>query len=367
MKQRTVTQRNVLGAFVGGMLGILAFGYFSNAFLLVLGVFVGIIGGWWYQEIAQATVNGYNSGVAAASKGWTTVTTYTLTPARRLKEMRFDPGPVLKFFGALLFPLVWLTRRVGWAKEHPFNRAVLLRVLAVLVFLVINAYWFIPYAGGALKKPEPNAWDVLGTIIGIPMAMLMSCMSVFGMDDGKCERMRQFYKDWARYANRGPALFFANELFKLFTMMIGTAVMLVAMLFWLLGVGSLCLAIIGIVSAVIGFVKGVYQASVRAGHWLCFGITLTTTAITAYNSSDYFGDIRILWAVALSTGVVSALITEGVRGVIAWGFKRYRSARAVALIPIGRQLRPSGSVFWKITEPTMDWFADLVRRPMQLA
>ena len=49
-KGRSERSRNLLGAFLGGLVGILAFGYLTP-WVLPLGVLVGVVTGYWYGEI----------------------------------------------------------------------------------------------------------------------------------------------------------------------------------------------------------------------------------------------------------------------------------------------------------------------------
>src|SRR4051812_47450118 len=123
MEKRTISQRNLLGAFVGGMLGILALGYFNNGFLLFIGVFAGVIGGWWYQEIWNHTVKGYNDSVARTCA----FGAFLFTPVHRLGEWRKTvveiDFPLLPTLAFLATPFIWLLRRpvaiTLWARSHP--------------------------------------------------------------------------------------------------------------------------------------------------------------------------------------------------------------------------------------------------------
>ena len=144
MKERTVSRRNLLGAFLGGVLGILAFG-FLNAILLPVGVFAGVIGGWWYQEIWASTDHGFRTGIKMARA----LVTFLFTPAHRLGEWRKKlwrelddlDVPLLPFLAWLATPFVWLLRRPAvmllWARAHPLHRAYLVRTATLPVFYTI--------------------------------------------------------------------------------------------------------------------------------------------------------------------------------------------------------------------------------------
>lgn len=135
MTERTVSRRNLVGGFWGGILGILALGYL-HPIALPFGCFFGVVVGWWYQEIWQSTVDSFHCGIVRTQHAWNRFTTFVLTPTQKLREVRFDIGPCLKVCHFFLFAFVWLSRRpiafVQWLKAHPMNRAYAMRTLAVL-------------------------------------------------------------------------------------------------------------------------------------------------------------------------------------------------------------------------------------------
>ncbi|MES2668358.1 MAG: hypothetical protein V4644_01545 [Patescibacteria group bacterium] len=377
MKERTISQRNLLGAFVGGVLGILAFG-FLNALLLPIGVFAGVIGGWWYQEIWAATSHGFNEGVARTRA----LGAFLFTPVRRLSEWRRELwkdqddmwgafAPILTFLALLTSPFIWLLRRpavmVMWARSHPVNRAYLVRIATLPVFYAATSA-IIGLLGFSLFR-SVQGWDwnhdvrglwVIGAILGVFMLGILTLMApmMFWLNDSdrKLDKMRSFYRTWERYSSMGVAHFYVSELAFMARAWLSAVVWVSVCFAWFIGLGGVFLAIVGIVSAAIGFVKGVYQVSIKAGHWLCFGATLTTTIISAAVFHGSFGDLRILWIVALLTGVASAGVTEGLRRGFVLLFKTHRPARAVALLPLGRQLRPGGRLFWRTSTSVGDWF-----------
>jgi hypothetical protein len=82
---------------------------------------------------------------------------------------------------------------------------------------------------------------------------------------------------------------------------------------------------------------------------------------------SYFGDVRVLWVVALLTGVVSAGATEGLRRGFVLLFKTNRPARFVALVPLGKQLQPGGRLFWRTSTSVGDWFTKFLPMHPQMA
>ncbi len=377
MKERTISQRNLLGAFVGGVLGILAFD-FLNPLLLPVGVFTGVIGGWWYQEIWGTIIHEFKQGVEKSRA----LSSFLFTPVRRLSEWRKELwkdsdgwGPVLLpivgFLAWIVSPFIWLLRRpvviVMWARAHPVNRAYLVRLATLPLFYAATGAIVGFFA--LLLIRSANDIDMNHDVRSIPVVfsgLFLCCISIVSLmapvifwssnSDRKLDQMHSFYRIWERYFSMGVVRFYASELKFLVKQWSLITIWLLACIVWFCGLGGAFLIIVAIVSATIGFVKGVYQVSIKAGHWLCFGATLTTTIISAAMFHGSFGDIRVLWVVALLTGVASAGVTEGLRRGFVVLFKTYRSARAIALVPLGKQLRPGGRLFWSTSTRMGDWF-----------
>lgn len=383
MKERTISQRNLLGAFVGGVLGILAFGFF-NAILLPFGVFAGVIGGWWYQEIWAATTHGFFEGVAKTKA----FGAFLFTPVHRLRDWRadmkrnIDDLDILYYVGLLAIPFIWLLRRPGalvmWARAHPVNRAYLVRVATLPVFYAMNVAVIGFFA--LLLVRSAQGFDFNHDVRGLPIifgGIFLFCIGIISLmapmmfwmndSDRKLDKMRSFYRTWERYSSMGIARFYVSELWFMARSWFSAVAWLVACIVWFCGLGAVFLAIVATVSAAIGLVKGVYQVSTQAGHWLCFGATLTTTVISAAVFHGSFGDPRAVWVVALLTGVASAGITEGLRRGFVLLFKSNRPARAVALVSLGKQLRPGGRLFWRISTIAGDWFIKLLPVHPQMA
>ncbi len=371
MKERSVSQRNLLGAFVGGMLGILALGYFNNSLLLIVGCFAGVIGGWWYQEIGQYVVDSFNAGVMKSKE----FVGFVFTPVHKLRAWRAelwqDIDNIDAFYYLALFaiPFIWVLRRpaaiILWAREHPGNRAKLVRILAMPVFWAINVAWLIPVGlwmtkeAGRLNHVPAGLFPILGCIVMLVLGLYTIVVPLIARgeaDEHPLVRVYDEYQDWNRYVSQGPIGFFFSELAFWYKSWLAASLFMIASAAWFIGAGAVFLGIIGVISGAIGLVKGVYQVSFRTGHWLCFGTTLATTAISASVFHDYLGNVQILWIVALLTGVVAAVATEAARRMLVHFFTKHRSVRALALLSLERQLQPSGRMFMQISTRAGDWF-----------
>lgn len=376
MKERAIFQRNMLGAFMGGVLGILICGFLSPL-LLPVGVFAGVIGGWWYQEIWAATTHGFNEGMAKTCA----LAAFLFTPVRRLGEWRKQlwndsVGDVmLPILAWLVSPIIWLLRRpaviVMWTRAHTVNRAYLVRAATLPLFYAMNAA-IIGFLANLLVR-SAQGFDFNHDVRGIPIifgGIFLFCIGIISLmapmmswssdSERKLDQMHHFYRTWERYSSMGVARFYLSELWFLARAWFSAVAWAVACISWFCGLGAVYLAIVAVASAAIGFVKGIYRVSIRGGHWLCFGATLTTTIVSAMLFHNSFGDIRIMWFVAVLTGVASAGATEGLRQGILLFFNTNRPARVVAVVPLIKQLRPSGHLFWRTSTRVGDWFIGLL-------
>ena len=106
MKERSVTQRNLVGAFLGGFAGILATGYIHPA-LLPGGCLLGVIIGWWYQEIYCTVADTVQSTIQWTEDTANRIISFVLTPARELKKMKVGFGGSIKVFHFCLYWSFW--------------------------------------------------------------------------------------------------------------------------------------------------------------------------------------------------------------------------------------------------------------------
>lgn len=372
MKKRTVSQRNFIGALLGGILGILACGYL-HTILLPFGCFFGVIIGWWHQEIYQSVLNAVRQSIIRLRESWNRFIVFILTPRRKLQEIKlkvkFDLSPWLKFIHAVLFSIVWLIRSpvifVRWFKAHPMNRAYLARAFAVAVYTILNALWIIPLVIRWWKAFEAMAGNessvmplvyLLGIIFIVIIPAVAPSMFLSKMESSS---MKRFYRDWERYAKCRLLGFFLRDLVKFFLCETSMILFLSGILFWFAAIGGIFVFLVVVpISAIVGLIKGIYRVTIRAGHWLCFGVTVVVTGFSAWLTHPYFNDARILWVVAILTGCVSGVVTEGVRRSLAWLFNVSKKMHRTAVASLHEQLTPSGRLFWRITVKVGEKFSE---------
>ena len=222
--------------------------------------------------------------------------------------------------------------------------------------------WCFKTAGSAPRESTLPLLILPGIFIPLIAAIYPIAL---GLAVENTSLLRGFYRNWERYASRGAMRFFVRDLANFFLCQISIALFLGGAAIWFTSIGgAFVLLVVAPISAMVGAVKGIYQVSTKAGHWLCFGTTVVVTALTALMAYPYLNDARVLWTVALFAGLASASATEGVRRSLVWFFSFSGHARAVASETLGAQLAPSGRAFWRITKQVGGKFNNALPMPI---
>jgi hypothetical protein len=357
MKKRTASQRNFIGAFLGGILGILAFGYLHPV-VLPFGCFFGVIIGWWYREIWQSIADTVPQSITRMKRFWSRFIIFILTPAKHLKKLKFDLSPEAKFVHFVLFSVVWLVRRpiffVRWLRTHQMNCVYILRTFSIILYAVLNALWAIPFVICWFKAidgaPRESVMPFLFMLGVMAIAAVITVGPFVFLPGSYMPRMQKFYHDWENYAKYGPLRFFLKDLTGFFLCEISTFLFLAGVLIWFTSAGGIFVVLVVTpISVLIGAVKAIFRVVTKKGHWLCFGVTVVITGFSAWLTNPYFDNVRILWAVALLTGIASGIATEAVRRFLVWFFKINKKAYKLVITPLAKSLTPSGQLFWRIT------------------
>lgn len=351
MQERSISQRNFLGAFLGGVLGILLCG-FLHPYALPIGCIVGVIGGWWYEEIFMSTLIGFCRGVVWTQQTVKDLRNFILTPTG------LDTDPIIVFFHACLFMClfvpIWLVSRpvaiVRWFRVYELRRAYLLKTVACLVHVAINAMWMAPLIFFFLKytgtKTEMGAQPFFFLIVCVvlPLMTAMIPLSIFVDDERR--RWKKRFRHLQFYNNKGPLRFFFKNLIDLFQAQFYIYLLVLGGVTYVVTVGGFFLIlIIAPISAVVGMFKGVYRVSTKSGHWLCLVATLGVTVATAWLTYPYFESASVVWTVALANGLASAVVTEGLRRGLVWFLMTNRRTRNMIVVPLGQRLAPIAKVF----------------------
>lgn len=362
--KRSITARNVAGGFLGGVLGILGFGY-VHAFILPFGCILGVLVGWWYQEIFQSAIEGWRKGTARACEVWNKTVLLLTTPTRKLKGIDINLDPFMKVIHFLIFLVAWVFRIpltfCRWLGKHPMNQVYVIRSLALGTVLALSALWMIPLG----KKLNQLASMPVSSASGmeqlsvpfLAVLMMFAVITMISYPIGRSESLKDFYSSWSTYSQYGTIVLFFREVGEIILFQLTTVIFFSGAGVWFIVIGgAFVAAVIAPLSFAIGMVKGIYRVAMKPGHWLCLITTLTITLLTAWQAHSYFADARMLWTAALMTGVLSAIATEGLRRLIALFYASNEFIKRVAITELGVQLLPSGRVFWRFSQAVGDRF-----------
>lgn len=308
-ESRSMTSRNVVGGFLGGVLGILAFGYL-HAWLLPVGCLMGVLMGYWYELVGEMCNSYYDDTFEIAKSTWK----YCTVPKHQRQSHWLQTDHVR---GLVMLVIFWLLTRVRWINRLCVSKRTVrwkrLRFLAALTFIALNSLWFVP-AWKWLQHPngEPSPFYLglvfcIGLFVGFPVLSLMDSIR-----REKAEMSYAFYCDYNIFFS------FLREIVGLLRIEGGVLLLTASHFLWFLGVGALFVATVILpVTLAVGIVKGIYALVTRRGHWLCVGVTLVMTTIVAWKAAPLLPNATVLWVAALTAGTCSGLVAEAARRLIA--------------------------------------------------
>lgn len=349
-KTRSITVKNVTGSLLGGILGILAFGYI-HPIALPIGCLLGVLIGWWYEEIWHSAVEGWYAGASEfrGLRGY--VVSFITTLKSDVANICLELIKAVKYILMAVVNVFFLPCR--WFGSHPMNRIFVIRLCAAMATAEISAMWLMPicFKLGDVQRSFPHGSDqqvliILAQVMLVVIVLMCPVMYVIIPS----EDINVFYATWENYDKKGTILFFVSETGKMITIQIAMLLYVSGVFTWFATIGVIFLfSVIAPLSFVIGMIKGIYVVSARSGHLLCLGTTLCVTIVSAWLMHEYFTHLQMLWITALATGAVSALMTEVVRRAVVWCCDQNAFLRHIIHLSIGKQLAPSGRVFIRIS------------------
>jgi hypothetical protein len=373
MKKRSITSRNLAGGFFGGLLGILFFKLIYPV-LLPMGCLIGVVTGFLYQEIWQCICQSWRKSIEKATckfeKSMQVVAEFRnlyadiLASRRKIRDFFLRGALCVKTVLAFFIPLLFIFR---WLKAHPMNRArsiqhfiAILLTAAFVYFALWGVKNTVIYQNFYLSHSEESqdalllGWFFLWMILGsMPLSRLLAIY------DSKS--MRVFYREYDRYNRLGALRYTLGEIRRFIVSELILAAWIISGMGYFAIVGGLFLAIIVVpVLAAVYSLKGIYQITCKTRLWLCLGVTLSVTIASAWLTCSYLDDTAWLWVVALTTGTISGLASEGVRRLAASFFIHYEKLADYATNPIGEFLAPLVNRFWKFSH----WLFDRMLDPL---
>ena len=326
MKNRTLTSRNVLGGFCGGFL---AFSIFH--LLLPIGCLLGVVIGFWYQEIWREIKNESRKAYVSWYNFYNEA---VIAPKDRFKEYLKQlktkwSGEGDEIISDFLFwiariiiatlRLTWKMARLTvialrWPFKHPMNGVYLSTVAALICFLGLIGTFVFPLcyswmlSGSGMNDGSWIIFMLFAFVLPLCTPVAASIVVAFNL-----QNMRSFYKDWQRY-NRFCLLWHMTYKFlqisKVFTLMV---------LWECLGLTYIVLglvAVLGFMAVPISIAKTTLRVLWRfanmTNHWLCFIMTLVVTISSALLTQGYLHGAG-LWIVAMGTGCMAGLASEAAR------------------------------------------------------
>lgn len=374
--------KNTVGAFLGGMLGILGAGFVHVA-LLGPACVVGVLLGWGYRDlyrIVPATVH------RNADKARTRLSVgQARWSGRTRKALRHCFTAVCYFLAAIgvYFLLVWKIIYFAWLcllwlidRPHAIKAWVMAserhqiaahQAAAFAVYVAVNALWLWPVSKWSVlsawhaKKGDLSELLWLGaflTVLSTLAAGLGSLDIQWDKRDGKYRRLLR------RYRANSSGKFFRQELAVALCFEFNVVMLVLGMTFWALGFGGIFLMLVVVpISIVAGIIKGVYAVSMRSGYWLCLIVTLFVTSMSAWYTYGRLTDAQVIWAAALLTGVVAAVATEAVRRGLVNAFGRWQWLRDWQEKSLENRLLPLGQRFMRFSEQCAEQFFGLLPFP----
>lgn len=361
MKKRSITHRNLLGGFLGGVLGLLLFNL-VHPFMAPVGVLLGVVVGYWYQEIGSMIANQWNNAVLMYNN---MIDEWQKKPAM-LERLSKRKHRVKRFFLIRWIPILRFLRKrkMQWnkffqpksvsalkrKKRHPATYAYRIRFFAFLFYLSCNiAFGYFLYTNTNLKESVVSDSGFGGLLfVGcmvLAVCALMSGLSALGLldvDENILVKMSNFYRLLEEYANLGGIRFFFKKLSSMFLFEFSFFLLMGAIsAYWF--VAFVLLASFWAIPIVflIGALRGMYKITKRPNHWLCVVVTLAVTLIVGFTTREYITNVYALWIVALLTGIVSGVLTEWIRSLIMKGFNNNEKVVTFAFTELGTRFAPA--------------------------
>lgn len=307
----TVTARNFLGGFFGGVLGILV-SWRVDPLALPLGVLFGVVLGWWHEEIFHLFQNAHHrakttaGGLAqAVSESVAFLGQACGLPSVFIRMFQCLTAKVITKVVAMAMCLRTAPgRSYHWQSEHIMNRARAIELAAQAVHM-------FGWAGLVfLLTHRADMKDAAGFAF---LAVSLSWVGIFiyqMRDESDLGSMRRFYREYEVISRHGSIVFFLYMMGLYLRYAIGLALFLVVALPWTLTIAMAGLLAFYPSALFLGVLRGLYELTIRAGHWLCFGVTLTVTAVSWWFFRESFANEAALSLVALGAGIISGVATE---------------------------------------------------------
>jgi len=315
---KSVSSQNLIGGFLGGTAGILV-SWFVSPLALPFGVLLGVVVGWWNEEIVQLFGEAHRQAKKTAS-GFVGTTDFVILTSARLCGLPSAIANVFRWIivkaiiGSIVALVSTPARFARWLASHPTNRTRAIDITISLIFIFgtpVIMFFLEPHVG-IEGSENRGVLAILGVLVATGGSTAYRVCREFGKK-AELNELGQFYREWEIISRHGSVGFFLYAIAMQIRYMIGFAVFCIIAVPWFFA-----FAIVGFLGiypliAGIAVVHGFYKIANRSGHWLCLGVTMAVTGISWLVCHKSFPDPRILWITALGTGIISGGVTEFIR------------------------------------------------------
>lgn len=370
MQPQHSSSRNLLGAFCGGALALLTFGYLVpiarllSYLSLPIICFIGVVLGFWHQEFAHLLSQAWQSCRILIAKSWHPVRFPTMRSpfpgARKFFRQQLQPSVAALWNGT-----VWFIRRPvatrRWFSAHPMNRALIAQVTTLVVFIVIQAALVVMCFNSSISGVYSFGLAIVG--FGTLITIMYGCISLatYGIPINRERQpsmfgLRQYYQDFAYYVDHGWLDFMCRYFGKLLFTQLGFTARLLSPYVITIGPGLLMgILIILPISLGVGFSKAFYKLARRTDHVLCFAVTLVTTIASAVLIEPYLPNAPLLWGSALATGVIAGLLVEAVQRMLVRFMQVNQRLQIFVSVPLKTRIIPAWKLYLGIRQQLDDY------------
>lgn len=321
----SVTFRNLLGGFLGGVAGILATASWSP-YALVPAVFLGVLLGWYHQELlVAARGNMQQQPLTTRMKSVLAATTHSSSALEIAMREHFGTSlPLFRFVLWLVVAPLWLLGRVPaavrWARVSSERQARLLRALTSLILPLPIALWVYQHVcTNELAKAEVSNLSasffasLLALLVLLVLAMPILLSAGGDVRNRHSSRVDTIYQHRGVLAAMGMMVFYGLRAWAL-CIIYAVVVAVYIVLVGVLTIVTICIPVMTLYA----IVRMLVCIAQQSGHRLCLSVTLAVTVWSAWRFHGQFESPAAVWVIALVTGIASGMVTEAVRRSASW-------------------------------------------------
>jgi len=327
MKSRSITSRNLLGGFLGGTLGILAFWLIN--WLLPIGCLGGVVLGFWYQEIWVALAKDFRK----TQVRWNHFRDNTLlVPRFQLKinlsgfKEELMTGGAFFIYYAIRWSIAairggiaaarFIKVAVKWPFKERLNGVILLNFTAMVIFCCLIIYLAaLQFMMWGYNSTDDGVSFIIVTCFGLAFPILGTVLPTLINDE--THQTITLPRDLAIYDRFGLMGLLTSKLIALIKSFgLFIAFEILALLYLAIGAVTVSFFMAAPVAVAMLSLRVLWKFATSKNHWVCFFTTLAVTLTSALLTRQYLQGAG-LWIIALATGCFAGVLSEGARRLVA--------------------------------------------------